>query len=655
MVRHHDYLYYVKDTPEVSDEEYDRLFQELVALEERFPDLRTPDSPTQRVAGAPLDKFPSVEHAAPLLSLDSSQDVDALRRFDERLRKALGPEVAYVLEPKLDGASVELVYEEGVLVRASTRGDGRTGEGITENIRTIRTAPLRLRGDAPPPPSFLAVRGEVIMRAAAFERLNESLLELGREPFANPRNAAAGSLRQLDPQITASRPLDLYVYDVLATDDLTLQTQWMVLTALEHWGFPVNDLVRRARAVDEIVAYHGELAAQRDDLAYEIDGVVVKLDDLAAREQVGETSRHPRWAFAFKFPPRKEVTRVLAIVPSVGRTGVVTPVAMLRPVELSGVTVSRASLHNRDEVARKDIREGDRVRIQRAGDVIPQVVERLDEPGRERARRFRMPETCPSCGAALIERGPYTICPNSFECPAQLAGRIQHFASRDALDIEGLGEETARQLVAAGLVRQLPDLFDLRPEHLMTLEGFAEKSATKLVDGIQRASTVDLHRLLLGLGIPEVGLAVANDLARHFRSVEALRSATPEALEAVPGVGPKMSEQIVGFFGNPRHAKLLDQLLKTLTVREAAGPATTPLKDVKVVLTGGLERLSRREAKALVESLGGRVTSSVSAETGYVVHGANPGSKYDDAVRLGVPMLTEDEFLALLRSKGVEV
>lgn len=654
-VRHHDYLYYVKDAPEVTDEDYDRLFQELVALEERFPDLRTPDSPTQRVAGTPLDKFPSVEHAAPLLSLDSSQDIDALRRFDERLRKALGAEIAYVLEPKLDGASVELVYEEGVLVRASTRGDGRTGEGITENIRTIRTAPLRLRGDAPPPPSFLAVRGEVIMRAAAFEQLNEGLLEQGREPFANPRNAAAGSLRQLDPQVTASRPLDLYVYDVLAADDSPLDTQWMVLTALGHWGFPVNDLVRHARVVDDIVAYHGELAGQRDDLAYEIDGVVVKLDNLAARERVGETSRHPRWAFAFKFPPRKEVTRVLAIVPSVGRTGVVTPVAVLRPVELAGVTVSRASLHNREEVARKDIREGDRVRIQRAGDVIPQVVERLAEPGRQRARRFRMPDACPSCSTSLIERGPYTICPNSFACPAQLAGRIQHFASRDALDIEGLGEETAKQLVAEGLVRQLPDLFDLRPEQLVTLEGFAAKSAAKLVDGIHQASVVDLPRLLLGLGIPEVGVAVANDLARHFGSVEAVRSASLEQLEAVPGVGPKMSEHIAGFFRNPRHAKLLDRLLGKLTVRETGGPAATVLEDIKIVFTGGLQRFSRREGKALVESLGGRVTSAVSAETGYLVHGANPGSKYDEALRLGIPMLSEDEFLDLLRSKGVEV
>ncbi|MDH3291681.1 MAG: NAD-dependent DNA ligase LigA [Gemmatimonadota bacterium] len=654
-VRHHDYLYYVKDTPEVSDEVYDRLFHELTELEERFPDLRTPDSPTQRVAGTPLDRFPAVEHAAPLLSLDSSQDVGVLRRFDERLRKALGAAVSYVLEPKLDGASVELVYEQGMLVRASTRGDGRTGEGITENIRTIRTAPLRLRGDSTPPPSFLAVRGEVIMRAAAFERLNEGLLEQGKEPFANPRNAAAGSLRQLDPQVTAARPLDLYVYDVLEVEDEALTTQWMVLQALAHWGFPVNDLVHRAHTVDDVLAYHDELAAQRDDLAYEIDGVVVKLDDLAAREEVGETSRHPRWAFAFKFAPRKEVTRVLAIVPSVGRTGVVTPVAMLRPVELAGVTVSRASLHNREEVARKDIREGDRVRVQRAGDVIPQVVERLAEPGRRRARRFHMPDACPSCGTPLVERGPFTVCPNSFECPAQLAGRIQHFASRDALDIEGLGEETAKLLVGNGLVRQLPDLFDLQPDQLVTLEGFADKSAAKLVHGIQRASAVELHRLLLGLGIPEVGLAVANDLARHFRSIEAVRSATPEQLETVPGVGPKMSEQIAGFFRNARHAELIDRLLKKLTVRETPGVAIPVLDGIKIVLTGGLERLSRREAKALIESLGGRVTSTVSAETGYLVHGTNPGSKYGDAETLGVPMLSEVEFLDLLRSKGVGI
>jgi len=384
-IRHHDYLYYVRDAPEISDELYDRLYRELQALEERFPDLRTADSPTQRVAGQPLDSFPTVEHLTPMLSLDSDASREALARFDERLRKALaaarpGMPVAYALEPKLDGASVELVYEQGVLVRASTRGDGRRGEGVTENVRTISAVPLRLRDSARPVPPLAAVRGEIIMHSADFERHNESLLARGQEPFANPRNAAAGALRQLDPRLTASRPLDLYAYDLFTGEagagggggtgspESGITTQWEVLGALADWGLRVSNLARRGQTLDDVLAYHAELEARRDELGYEIDGIVVKLDDLAAREAVGWTSRHPRWAFAFKFPPRKEVTRVLSIFPSVGRTGVVTPVAMMLPVEIGGVTVARATLHNREEVARKDIREGDRVRVQRAGD-----------------------------------------------------------------------------------------------------------------------------------------------------------------------------------------------------------------------------------------------------------------------------------------------
>jgi DNA ligase (NAD+) len=658
-IRHHDYLYYVQDRPEISDDAYDRLFQELKKLEQDFPELRSSDSPTQRVAGVALDKFPTIEHTVPLLSLDSSQDEAVLRRFDERLRKALGGSVRYVLEPKLDGASVELVYEHGVLARAATRGDGLVGEGITENVRTIRSVPLRLREDLRPTPEFVAVRGEIIMRVQGFEQLNERLLGEGKMPFANPRNAAAGSLRQLDPQVTAQRPLDLYAYDLLAVDGATFAAQWDVLSALQDWGLPVNDLIEQHEEVEDVLEYHRRLTEQRDDLEYEIDGVVIKLDTLADRDEVGATSHHPRWAFAYKFPPRKEITRVLAIVPSVGRTGVVTPVAMMRPVELGGVTVARASLHNREEVARKDIREGDKVRVQRAGDVIPQVVERVNEPGRERGAPYRLPDRCPSCQTVLVERGPFTVCPNSFECPAQLTGRIQHFASRNALDIEGLGEETARQLVAEGLVRQLPDLFALTPEHLVSLDGFAEKSAENLVDGVRRAAVVTLPRFLYGLGIPEVGVTVAKDLARHFGSIAAVRSASPETLAAVHGVGAKMAEQIVGFFGDLRNREILDQLLQTVTVEEMLPPGsasgTATLAGQTFVFTGGLQGVSRSEAKAFVESLGARATGTVSKTTSYVVVGENPGSKLAKARALGVPVLSEEEFLSLMRSNGMEI
>ncbi len=654
LLRHHDYLYHVKDAPEISDEAYDKLFTELRNLETAHPELRTADSPTQRVGGEALDRFPSVSHTAPMLSLDSAREEEAVRRFDERVRKVLGDDVAYVVEPKLDGASIELVYEEGTLVRAATRGDGRVGEGVTENARTIRSIPLRLRDDLAVP-AFLAVRGEVIMRIAAFDELNERLLREEREPFANPRNAAAGGLRQLDPHVTAQRPLEVFAYDIMAIDGDAPTTQWDVLEALRGWGFPTSPLSRRLTSVDQVLAYHADLYARRDDLDYEIDGVVVKVNDVPARAQLGTTSHHPRWALAHKFQPRREVTRVVRIVASVGRTGVITPVALLRPVELGGVTVSRATLHNRAEVERKDIRDGDLVRVQRAGDVIPQVVERVDEQ-RERAAKFAMPRTCPSCEATLVERGPFTVCPNGFRCPSQLAGRIQHLGSRNALDIEGLGEETAKQLVAEGIVRSLPDVFDVTVPHLVRLEGFAEKSAGNLVAAIRNASKPELHRWLYGLGIPEVGATVARDLAQHFGSFAAVRSATAEELMAVRGVGSKMADQIVAFFAEPRNIDIIDRLLDgRVTPQSAQRAADASLSGMTFVFTGGLERLARSQAQEIVRRHGGRVASSVSKETSIVVAGVDPGSKFDKAQSLGVQTMTEAEFLTLLQSKRIEI
>lgn len=662
-IRHHDFLYYVEDRPEVSDEEYDKQYRELVALEEQFPDLLSEDSPTQRVAGKPLDSFPTVEHAAPMLSLESDQDEGVLRRFDERLRKGLGPDfpVEYVFEPKLDGLSVELVYQDGALLQASTRGDGRKGEGITANVRTITSVPLRLREGRHPIPKHLAVRGEIIMLARTFDKLNEQLISEGKEPFANPRNAAAGSVRQLDPQMTAARPLHLYVYDILASDPIPgIDSQWEVLASLKAWGLKVNERIRTGTTLDDILAYHAGIESQRDDLGYEIDGVVIKLNDLAARETLGWTARHPRWAFAYKFPPRKEITRILSILPSVGRTGVVTPVAIMLPVELGGVTVARATLHNREEVARKDVREGDRVRVQRAGDVIPQVIERIEEPDRERAPEWRMPADCPSCGTALLERGPFTVCPNSFECPAQLAGRIVHFASRDALDIEGLGDETAKLFVSKEIVRQLPDLFDLRAEQLMELEGFAQKSATNLVNALKKAAHAEHPRFLYGLGIPEVGVAVARDLSRYFGTFAGLRTADAAALQEVPGVGPRMAEQITAFFQEPHNAEVLDALLKKVELIETEPSARTvapvlPLAGQKWVFTGGLTHLTRRDAQEKVESLGARVTGSVSKSTTVVVIGEDAGSKADDAQKLGIRTMNEDELLDFLRGNGIDV
>lgn len=654
-IRHHDYLYYVKNQPEISDAEYDELFQELQELEEAYPEFQTENSPTQRVGAPPVDELPDVEHTAPMLSLQSSHEEREARDFHDRVVKGLGEETetVYVVEPKFDGASVELVYREGALERAATRGDGQVGDMITENIRTIGSVPLQLRGEARPIPDLLAVRGEVMISIPNFEDLNEALIHEGKDPFANPRNAAAGSLRQLDPRITAQRPLDIFVYDILHMEGGEVETQWEVQHALQEWGFRVSDLPKRVESFEEVVTYHDEMEERRDELDYEIDGVVVKLDDLSVREDLGSTAHHPRWAFAFKFSPRKEITRVERIIPSVGRTGIVTPIALLRPVEIGGVTISRASLYNIEQLHKKDIREGDRVRVQRAGDVIPQVVERVGKEEEDRCPPFEMPEDCPSCGTELERRGPFLVCPNSFGCPAQLAGRIEHLASRDALDIEGIGEETAQLLVKEGLVKSLPDLFELTQEDILSLEGFAEKSSRQLMDAIQGAQKVELRRFLYGLGIPEVGQTVARDLAQHFGSLGALRDASVEELEGVPGIAQKMAAAIHGFFHNEGSQEMLEELLEHLEVIPPDIPQEQPLEGLTFVFTGGLETWTRREVQDLVERYGGHATSSVSGETDYLVVGENPGSKLDEAQERGVETLEEDEFKSLLNSKGV--
>ena len=578
-IRRHDYLYYVRDRPEISDEAYDRLFDALKRLEERFPDLTTPDSPTQRVGAKPQEQFRVVDHTAPMLSLDATREEDEVRRFDERTRKSMNGKVRYLLEEKFDGASVELVYESGILKRAVTRGDGQQGEEITENIKTIRSVPLKLAGEDRKAPKLLAVRGEVIMKIPAFEALNRKLLEAGNEPFANPRNAAAGSLRQLDPRVTAERPLDVVVYEVMAVEGVRFSTDSQALKFLEDWGLPTPRRVLEVSTVSEIVERHARLAEERDRLPYEIDGVVIKLDDLGARDKLGSTAHHPRWAIAYKFAPRGEETRIEQIAIQVGRTGVLTPVALMRPVEVGGVTISRATLHNREEVQRKDVRVGDLVRIQRAGDVIPEVVERIPEPRRKREPPFKMPSQCPACGSQAVERGPYTICPNRFACPAQLKGRLKHFASKRALDIEGLGEETVSAIVDRKLVGDLADLFRLKKDDLLQLEGFAERSAAKLVDAIQNSRRVELGRFLYALGIPEVGAAVARDLAQHFRNLESLRRANRDELEKVSGIGPRMSDTICEFFRDKRNQHAIDELLEAgLEIIETKRTSTAALK-----------------------------------------------------------------------------
>ncbi len=652
-IRRHDHAYYVLDRPEISDEEYDLLFDELRRLEQVYPELVTPDSPTRRVGGAPLPAFTQVRHAAPMLSLDSVTTPDAVRQFDRRIRQSLGERTKYVLEPKFDGLSLELVYEDGGFVRASTRGDGVRGEDVTQNIKTIPALPLRLRTGAAAVPRVLAVRAEALMHIDDFTTLNAALERDGKPVFANPRNAAAGSIRQLDSRITASRRLNLVVYDELVVIDggLRLDTHWEVLNRLQDWGLRIAPLARRAATVDDVLAYHREVEAKRDSLGYEIDGIVVKVDDVAGRERLGVTARHPRWALAFKFTAREKETTIEDVVVQVGRTGVLTPVAVLEPVQIGGVTVTRATLHNREELARKDLRIGDRVRVVRAGDVIPEVIERVSR-GEKRGRSFSMPSTCPSCGTPVVQNGPFDVCPNGLACPVQLKRTIEHFGSRDALDIRGLGRETVDALVSSGLVRDVSDVFALQERDLLTLERFAQISASNLVRAIERAKRPELSRFLYALGIPDVGTQTARDLADGFGTLDALLSADEDEVRKVTGVGPVVARSVVQFFRQPTTRKVIERCVERgLEIAGTARPQEGPFAGKTVVFTGSLATMPRSDAEALVRRLGGRTAASVSHSTDLVVAGEEPGSKYEKARELGIPIVTEDEFLKRARAK----
>lgn len=649
----HAHLYHVEARPEISDAEYDRLFRRLQRLEEKHPSLVSPDSPTHRVGAPPQDAFETIEHVAPMLSLDSSEKAEDVARFDERVRKALGEGVSpvYILEPKLDGASIELVYERGVLVRAVTRGNGREGEGVTANVRTIPSVPLTLRTEERDAPELLSVRGEVLMYISDFADFNAELVAAGDEPYASPRNSAAGAIRQLDSRVTASRKLEVLAYDVVAARGTTFATDSEGLDAIRAWGFRVPERIEAAADIDGIVAYHARFSDDRDELDYEIDGIVIKLDDLSARRAMGSTSHHPRWAMAYKFRPRQEVTVIEKIDVQVGRTGVLTPVALLRPVVVGGVTVSRASLHNREELRRKDLREHDQVRIQRAGDVIPQVVEVLAHHD-DRAPPFEMPAVCPACGTEVYRDGPRTVCPNRFGCPAQLKARVEHFGARAALDIEGLGEETATLLVDRGLVTGLADLYDLRAAQLMDLDGFAETSASALVRAIAATRTPDLRRFLVALGIPQVGVTVARTLADRFGSFEAVREADREALESIDGIGPKMSQAIRAFFEDARNAEAIDALLARGVVPETVEAVANDLPDAGTVVFTGTIPVARIVAESAWRRVGGKTSSSVSKKTDFVVAGENAGSKLERAERLEVPVLDFDGFVQKLEEHG---
>ncbi len=656
QIRRHNELYYGLGEPEISDSEYDELFKALQDLEEQHPDLVTPDSPTQRVSGVPLAQFAKVPHHRPLLSLDSVLIPEEISAFDKRVKKELDVDrIEYVVEPKYDGLSVVVVYENGTFVSGATRGDGQTGENITPNLRSIlsRLHCLNIKGNVP---QRIVVRGEVYLRLPDFQTLNRQLTERGEKTFANPRNAASGSLRQLDAEITASRPLVLTCYDLMVSSEPLPRTHWETVDLLDAWDLPVPDSAMRCvcRDVEEVIAFHRSMMEQREDLPFEIDGVVVKLNSRDFQEQLGEKSRSPRWAIAFKFPPRKELTTVQDIVVSVGRTGALTPIALLTPVEVGGVTISRATLHNVEEVARKDVRVGDTVKVERAGDVIPDIVERVAVPGEQRAAPFAVPLACPVCQSAVVQEGPVYYCTGQTVCSAQLKGGIQHFASKGALNIEGLGEKTVAQLVDTALVKDLSDLYCLTKEQLLSLDGFAEKSAAQLFSAIEQSKAPSLERFLFGLGIHHVGHHVAQILASQFGSLAKLMTATREELVDIRDIGPEIAQSVVSFFAEPRNVAVLDRMkvlgVAVQTVSHETSGQAGPLEGKSFVFTGGLESVSRQEASQRVEALGGRVTAVVSKHTAYIVVGKDPGSKLDEAKRLGIPVLDEAGFFDLLRS-----
>ena len=649
-IRRHDYLYHVLDRPEVSDAEYDRLFRELRALEGKHPELVTPDSPTQGVAGRRALAFAPVEHRVAMLSLDNALSPDDLREFEARITRVL-PRASfeYVCEPKIDGLGVALLYASGRFSRGATRGDGRVGEDITQNLRTIKAIPTTLRG-ALRSVKALEVRGEVFMPRGAFARFNASLEEAGESVFANPRNAAAGAVRQKDPAITAARPLDIFLYHVSHVEGVALATHWDTLEALKGSGIPVNPRSGRAANMDAVIAYCRRIEAERDELGYDADGVVVKVNDLEQQRRLGATAHHPRWAIAYKFAARQATTRVLGVTINVGKTGALTPTAQLEPVELAGVTVSNVSLHNEDEVRKKDVRVGDTVLIERAGDVIPYLVQVVTAKRPSGATPFRMPVQCPACGAKAFRPEGEAIwrCTNS-ACPAQLKERLLHFGSRRAMDIEHLGEGVIGQLVDREMVRDFADLYSLTVEEVAGLERMADKSARNLVDAVEGSKTRGLSRLLYGLGIRMIGERAAQLLAGRFGSMDQLQAATEDEVNGIHGIGPQIAQAVTRFFAEPRNKKTVERLKKAGVVMKEAGATEgpRPLAGKAIVLTGALRTMTRDQAQDLISRLGGRVSGSVSKKTDYVVVGEDAGSKADDARRLGVPTLDEDGFLKL--------
>lgn len=656
----HNILYHVQDSPEISDAEYDLLMQELVSLEKAHPDLQSLDSPTARVGAPPLSVFETTSHSLPMLSLDNAFTIQDILDFDSRVKKALQLQdaVFYTAEPKLDGVAVELVYEAGKLVMASTRGDGMTGEVITANVRTIGSVPLQLQAGAVE--RRLEVRGEIIMDRKGFEKLNQSRENKNLPVFANPRNAAAGSLRQLDSMITADRPLDIFIYGTGLATGLDTDSHGDTLDRLKSMGFKVNPLIRSCLTLDQVIKYYRELEESRSGLPYDIDGVVIKVDSLSYQGILGEKARSPRWAIAWKFQAIQGTTRIQAIEVQVGRTGVLTPVAHLEPVRIGGVWVSRATLHNEEEILRKDIRIGDTVFVERAGDVIPKIVKVVTEKRSGKETAFHMPATCPACGSQAVrslleksDRFESALRCCNVRCPAQLKENIIHFASKRAFDMDGLGEKLAGQLVDAGLLTSYADIFHLTIEKLLTLNRMGQKSAENLISAIDRSKKIQLNRFLYSLGIRHVGENIADILARKWYSLNSVMQQTPESLAAVEGIGKTIAESVHGFFSDPINRELVDKIIESgVEILSCTPVAGKKLEGKYFVLTGTLPNLTRSQAKALIEASGGKVGSAISRNTSYLVAGEAPGSKLEAARKIGVKIIDEPALMQLLEGES---
>ncbi len=649
-IEYHNYRYYILDQPEISDAQYDGLMKELEGLEEQYPELRSPNSPTQRVGAPPLEAFEIVRHTIPMLSLANAFDEIEARDFDKRVKKFLGTssDITYVAEPKLDGLAVELVYEKGLFIVGSTRGDGVNGENITQNLRTIKTVPLHLLRKEVPPPERLEVRGEIIMQPSKFRALNQKREEAGEPLFANPRNAAAGSVRQLDSKITTQRPLEIFCYGVGEVRGHVFKTQWEILHTFPKWGLRTNPNIRQCPNIDEVLEYYHDMDEKRESLPYEIDGIVIKVDRLDLQARLGEIARSPRWALAFKFKPKQETTKILNIVPQVGRTGALTPVAVMEPVRVGGVEVSRATLHNQDEIDKKDVRIGDTVIIQRAGDVIPEVVQVVTSKRTGAEKRFVMPSKCPVCGADVIKEEAIHRC-IGLDCPAQLKGRIRHFASKRAMDIDGLGVKLIDQLVDTGLVKDVADIYYIKKEDLIALERMADKSAQNIIDAIEQSKEKPLSKFLYALGIRHVGETTAEDLADHFSRLDGLFHLSEEDLMEVEGIGPEVAASVVQFFNDKKNKESIERLKKAgVRVIEPKVKEKGRLAGKTFLFTGTLKAYGRDEARSLVESMGAKTASSISKKVDFVVVGEDPGSKFDKAKELGIKTLTEEEFKKLI-------